>query len=81
MGNKILKTTGIFDDVDHLKILEVTYWAERIGPLVGHISQFSCCMALEPFKKTTCYSLNISRLAACIWIKKVLSERYEVGLC
>ena len=23
---------------------------------------------LEPFKKTTCYSLSISRLAACIWI-------------
>ena len=68
MGNKIRKTTGIFDDVDHSKSRWVTYWAERIGPLVDHINQFSCCVAFGAFKKTTCYSLNISRLAACIWI-------------
>jgi hypothetical protein len=36
---------------------------------------------LEPFKKTICYSLSISRLAACIWIIFVNSERDEVGLC
>ena len=81
MGNKIPKTTGIFDDVDHPKNRGVTYWAERIGPLVDHISQVSCCAVLEPFKKTTCYSLSISRLAACIWIIFLKSERYEVGLC
>ena len=82
MGNKIPKTTGIFDNVDHSKSWGVTYWAERIGPLVDHISQVSCCMAFGAIqKKTTCYSLNISRLAACIWIILLLSERYEVGLC
>jgi hypothetical protein len=32
------KTTGIFDDVDHPKSRGVTYWAERIGPLVDHIN-------------------------------------------
>jgi hypothetical protein len=41
MGNKIPKTTRIFDDVDHPKIQWVTYWAERIGPLVDHIIQVS----------------------------------------
>jgi hypothetical protein len=63
--NKIPKTTGIFDDIDHPKSQGVTYWAERIGLLVDHITQVSCSVA---FKKTTCYSLSISRLAACIWI-------------
>jgi hypothetical protein len=62
VGSKIPKTTGIFDGVDHPKSREVTYWAERIGPLVDHISQVSCCTAFG----ATCYSLNISRLAACI---------------
>jgi len=34
VGNKIPKTTGISDDVDHPKSRWVTYWAERFGPLV-----------------------------------------------
>ena len=66
MGNKIHKITGIFDDVDHPKSRWVTYWAKRIGPLVDHIIQVSRCAALGAIQKTTCYSLNISRLAACI---------------
>src|SRR6267154_5893107 len=65
MGNKIPKTTRIFDDIDHSKRQEVIYWAERIAPLVDHIIQVSL---LEPFNKTTCYSLSISRLTACIWV-------------
>ena len=52
MGNKIHKTTGIFDDVDHPKNRGVTYRAERIGPLVDHISQVSCCVAFGAIQKT-----------------------------
>ena len=37
VGNKILKTTEIFDKIEHLKNLGVTYRAESIGPLVNHI--------------------------------------------
>ena len=37
MGNKILKTTEIFDKIEHLKTREVTYWAKSSGPLVNHI--------------------------------------------
>jgi len=48
--------------------LMVTYWAERIGPLVDHIIQVSRSAAFGAIPKTSCYSLNISRLAACIWI-------------
>ena len=51
MGSKIPKTTGIFDDVDHHQSRGVTYWAERIGPLVDHISQFSCCVAFGAIQK------------------------------
>src|ERR1700683_4346254 len=51
MGNKIRKTTGIFYDVDHSKIRGVTYWAERIGPLVDHIIQVSCCAAFGTIQK------------------------------
>src|SRR5882762_3017813 len=51
MGNKIPKTTGIFDDVDHPKSRGFTYWAERIGPLVDHISQVSCCTAFGAIQK------------------------------
>jgi len=40
MGNKISKTTEIFDQIYHLKNRGVTYWAERIGPLVDHIIDF-----------------------------------------
>jgi hypothetical protein len=51
VGNKIPKTTGIFDDVDHLKSRGGTYWAERIGPLVDHINQFSHCVAFGAIQK------------------------------
>jgi hypothetical protein len=47
MGNKIPKMTGIFDYVDHSKSWGIIYWAERIGPLVDHIIQVSCCMAFR----------------------------------
>jgi hypothetical protein len=51
VGKKIPKTTKIFDDVDHPKSQGVTYWAKRIGPLVDHISQVSCCVAFEAIQK------------------------------
>ncbi len=51
MGNKIPKTTGIFDDVDHPKNRGVTYWAERNGPLVDHISQVSRCVVFGAGQK------------------------------
>src|ERR1700691_6523172 len=35
------KTTGTFDDVDCPNSRWVTYWAERIGPLVDHIIHVS----------------------------------------
>jgi len=66
--NKIHKTTGIFDDVDHSKSRGVTYWSERIGPLVDHIIQVSRCAAFEASQKKPRVILDISRLAACIWI-------------
>jgi len=69
VGSKIPKTTGIFDDVDHPKNQGVTYWAERIGPLVDHISQVSCCAAFGAIQKNHMLFFEyISRLAACIWI-------------
>jgi hypothetical protein len=51
VGNKITKTTGIFEDVDHPKSQRATYWTERIGPLVDHISQVSCCAAFGAIQK------------------------------
>ena len=48
-----------------VKLLQC-YWAERIGPLVDHIIQFSCCVAFGAIQKTSCYSLNISKLATYI---------------
>jgi hypothetical protein len=51
VGNKIPKTSGIFDDVDHPKSRGVTYWAERIGPLVDHINQVSRCAAFGAIQK------------------------------
>ena len=51
MGNKIPKAAEIFDDVDHPKSRGVTYWAKRIGPLVDHIIQVSCCTALGVIQK------------------------------
>jgi hypothetical protein len=51
VGIKIPKPTGIFDGVDHPKVWGVTYWAERIGPLVDHINQFSRCVAFGAIQK------------------------------
>jgi hypothetical protein len=51
MGNKIPKTTGIFDHVDHPKIWWVTYWAEWIGLLVDHIIQVSRSVAFGTIQK------------------------------
>jgi hypothetical protein len=51
VGNKIPKTTGIFDDVDHLKSRWVTYWAERIGLLVDHIIRVSRSAAFGAIQK------------------------------
>jgi hypothetical protein len=51
VGNKIPKTAGIFDDVDHPKSRGVTYWAEKIRLLVDHIIQVSCCAAFEAIQK------------------------------
>jgi hypothetical protein len=78
VGNKIYKTTEILDKIYHLKNRGVTYWAESTGLLIDNIIDFD---RLELIKKTTCYSLSISRLAACIWIIFYLFERYDVGLC
>jgi hypothetical protein len=51
VGNKIPKTTGIFDDVDHPKSRWVTHWAERIEPLVDHIIQVSRSAAFRAISK------------------------------
>jgi hypothetical protein len=51
VGNKIPKTTGIFDDVDHPKSQWVTYWAKRIGSLVDHIIQVSHSAAFGAIQK------------------------------
>jgi hypothetical protein len=59
VGNKIPKATGIFDDVDHPKSRGVTYWAEKIGPLVDHIKQFSRCVAFGAIQKKLHVILSI----------------------
>jgi hypothetical protein len=51
VGNKIPETTEILDDVDHPKSRGVTYWAERIGPLVDYISQVSHHVVLGTIQK------------------------------
>ena len=51
VGNKLPKTTGIFDYIYHPKSWGITYWAKRIGPLVNCISQFSCCVAVGAIQK------------------------------
>jgi hypothetical protein len=51
VGNEIPKTTGIFDDIDHPKSQGVTHWAERIGPLVDHISQVNRSVAFGAILK------------------------------
>jgi len=80
VGNKIPKTTGIFDDVDHPKNRGVTYWAERIGPLVDHISQVSCCVVFGAIQKNHMLFFEYFKIG-CMYLDNFLSERYEVGLC
>ena len=81
MGNKIPKTTGIFDDIDHPKGQEVTYQAERIGPLVDHISQFSCCVAFGAIQKNHMLFFEYFKIGCMYLDNFYLFERYEVGLC
>ena len=81
MGNKIPKTTEIFDDVDHPKIGGVTYWAERIGSLVDHISQFSCCGAFGAIQKNHMLFFEYFKIGCMYLDNFFISERYEVGLC
>ena len=81
MGNKIPKTTGIFDDVDHPKRRGVTYWAERIGALVDHISQFSRCAALGAIQKNHMLFFEYFKIGCMYLDNFFLSERYKVGLC
>ena len=82
MGNKIHKTTGIFDDVNHSKSRWVTYWAERIGLLVDHIIQVSHSAAfgaipqnhmlfLEYFK-IGCMSLDNFIIIWKVWSEAML---------
>jgi hypothetical protein len=81
VGNKIPKTTGIFDDVDHHKSWRVTHWAERIGLLVNHISQVSRCMAFQAIQKNDMLFFEYLNIG-CMYLDNVFSsERYEVGLC
>ena len=81
MGNKIPKTTGIFDDVDHPKSRWVTYWAERIGPLVDHINQFSRCAAFRAIQKNHMLFFEYFKIGCMYLDNFFLSERYKVGLC
>ena len=81
MGNKILKTTEIIDDVDHPKSQGVTYWAESIGPLVDHISQFSCYVAFGVILKNHMLFFEYFKIGCMYLDNFFLSERYEVGLC
>ena len=81
MGNKIPKTTGIFDDVDHSKSRGVTYWAERIGPLVDHIIQVSRCVAFGAIQKNHMLFFEYFKIGCMYLDNFFLSETYEVGLC
>jgi hypothetical protein len=75
MKNKMPKTTGIFDDIDHPKSQGVTYWAKRIWP---HISQVSRCVAFGAIQKNHIEYFKIG----CMYLNNFfLSERYKVGLC
>ena len=81
MGNKIPKTTGIFYDVDHPKNWGVTYWAERIGPLVDHTSQVSHCTAFGAIQKNDMLFFEYFKID-CMYLDKFFkSERYKVELC
>jgi hypothetical protein len=81
VGNKIPKTTRIFDDVDHPKGWGVTYWAERIRPLVDHINQFSRCVAFGAIQKNYMLFFQYFKIGCMYLDNFFLSERYKVGLC
>ena len=70
MGNKISKTTGIFYDIDQPQSQGVTYWAERIGPLVDHISQFSCCVAFGAIQKNHMLFCEYFKIG-CMYLDKL----------
>jgi hypothetical protein len=69
MGNKIPKTTEIFDDVDHPKSRWVTYWAERIWPLVDHIIQVSRSMAFGAIPKNHMLFFEYFKIG-CMYLDK-----------
>jgi hypothetical protein len=80
VGNKISKTTGIFDNVDHPKRRGVTFWAERIGPPVDHINEFSRCVAFGAIEKNYMLFFQYFKISCMYLDNFFLSERYKVGL-
>jgi hypothetical protein len=80
VGNKIPKTTRIFDDVDHLKSQWVTYWAERIG-LVDYIIHVSHSAAFGAIQKNHMLFFEYFKISCMYLDFFFISERYEVGLC
>jgi hypothetical protein len=81
MGNKILRTTRIFDDVNDSKSQGVTYWAERIGPLVDHISQVNCYAAFGAIQKSHMLFFEYFKIGYMYLDNFFISKRYEMGLC
>ena len=63
------KSTRIFDDIDHPKGWGVTYWAKRIGPLVDHIIQFSCCVAFGAIQKNHMLFFEYFKIG-CMYLDK-----------
>jgi hypothetical protein len=80
VGNKIPETTRIFDNVDHPKSRGVTYWAERIRPLVDHINEFSRCVAFGAIQKNYMLFFQYFKIGCMYLDNSFLSERYKVGL-
>ena len=81
MGNKIPKITRIFYDVNHPKSQGVTYWAERIGPLVDHIIQVSRCVVFGAIPKNHMLFFEYFKIDCMYLDNFFISERYKVGLC
>jgi hypothetical protein len=81
VGNKIPKTTGIFDDVDHHKSRGGYLLAKRIGPLVDHISQVSRCVAFRAIQKNHVLFFEYFKIGCMHLDNFFKSERYEVELC
>jgi hypothetical protein len=74
VGNKITKTTRIFNDIDHPKS-----WGLLIGPLVEHISQVSCCAAFGAIQKNHMLFFKYFKIG-CMYLDNFLkSERYKWG--